>query len=64
MDVKGLISKLLVFKNSATFVLVAIVLFTTCHKISARQNDTVSKFIYLGPPTHTSVSSSGSGSTK
>ena len=62
MNVKGLISKLLVLKNSATFVLVVTISFTTCHQISAKQNDTVSESLYLGPPT--SNSGSGSGTTK
>lgn len=63
MNVKGLISKLLVLKNSATFLLIVGLSFTTCHQIAARQNDTVVESLYLGPPV-TTTSGSGSGTSK
>jgi len=63
MNVKGLISKLLVLQKSATFVLVVTFFLTNCHQVLAKQNDTVQAFLYFGPPV-TTTSGSGTGPAK
>jgi len=65
MNVKDLIYKLLILKNSATFVLFTVFLLSYCNQyIYAYENIVTHKVLYLGPPVTTNSGSSGTGTTK